>query len=325
MIIPKPYNGESRGAFLIRCTSTLVGEGTDERESSTICKSQFDKVEFSPTVFLGEIALLNAIYKGLISPKMLPANLYEFHYKNIYSAVGKGFGFAEDFKKGSQRYKTALAFMQNVSFFSGAKTFQQTSLLSQLVFNDNGTKRPFSEFKALTRLINDEYNKDYLRTEQNTAYSSAQSAEEWQETQDYKKDLPYLRYVTVGDERVRYEHRLWDGITRPVDDDFWNTHYPPNGWNCRCIVVQLAEGEKTNLKKHLEEYNKRVPEKEKVKSMNNPSKVFANNAGKSGFIYNNQHSYFKFPNEYKKSALKNFGFTIPKDGEVKEVLKTVIK
>ncbi len=28
---------------------------------------------------------------------------------------------------------------------------------------------------------------------------------------------------------------------RPVDDDFWNTYYPPNGYNCRCTVVQTSE------------------------------------------------------------------------------------
>ena len=27
----------------------------------------------------------------------------------------------------------------------------------------------------------------------------------------------------------------------PVDDAFWNTYYPPNGYNCRCTVVQTSE------------------------------------------------------------------------------------
>ena len=26
-----------------------------------------------------------------------------------------------------------------------------------------------------------------------------------------------------------------------MDDDFWNTYYPPNGYNCRCTVVQTSE------------------------------------------------------------------------------------
>ncbi len=26
-----------------------------------------------------------------------------------------------------------------------------------------------------------------------------------------------------------------------MDYDFWNTYYPPNGYNCRCTVVQTSE------------------------------------------------------------------------------------
>ena len=46
----------------------------------------------------------------------------------------------------------------------------------------------------------------------------------------------YLIYSTVGDLRVRESHRVWHHTVLPADDPFWNTHYPPNGWNCRCIV-----------------------------------------------------------------------------------------
>lgn len=43
-------------------------------------------------------------------------------------------------------------------------------------------------------------------------------------------------YVTAGDEKVRPEHRLLDGVTRPKDDPFWDTHTPPLGFNCRCTL-----------------------------------------------------------------------------------------
>ena len=46
----------------------------------------------------------------------------------------------------------------------------------------------------------------------------------------------YLIYSTAGDLRVRASHRAWHHTVLPVDDPFWNTHYPPNGWGCRCIV-----------------------------------------------------------------------------------------
>lgn len=34
----------------------------------------------------------------------------------------------------------------------------------------------------------------------------------------------------------RPEHLAWDGITLPVEDLFWATHSPQNGWGCKCYV-----------------------------------------------------------------------------------------
>ncbi len=50
-----------------------------------------------------------------------------------------------------------------------------------------------------------------------------------------------VRYVTAGDHRVRDEHAEWHGVTMPLNDPWWLTHRPPNGFNCRCHVrVALA-------------------------------------------------------------------------------------
>lgn len=53
-----------------------------------------------------------------------------------------------------------------------------------------------------------------------------------------------LVYVTAGDEKVRPEHRLLDGVTRPKDDPFWDTHTPPLGFNCRCTLRAADSGAK---------------------------------------------------------------------------------
>ena len=42
-------------------------------------------------------------------------------------------------------------------------------------------------------------------------------------------------------------YKILEAIVRPVDDQFWNTYYPPNGWNCRCSVEQLSDGVETDL------------------------------------------------------------------------------
>ncbi len=51
---------------------------------------------------------------------------------------------------------------------------------------------------------------------------------------------PYWRYSAVMDGRTRPMHREWNGIILPADHPFWATHFPPNGWNCRCTVVSMS-------------------------------------------------------------------------------------
>src|SRR5574337_208745 len=67
------------------------------------------------------------------------------------------------------------------------------------------------------------------------------AAGRWRAAQRSKRRRPYLMYRTMRDERVRISHRAWDGIALPVDDPFWATHYPPNGWRCRCRAISMSE------------------------------------------------------------------------------------
>ncbi|MDA8257950.1 MAG: phage minor head protein [Betaproteobacteria bacterium] len=35
-------------------------------------------------------------------------------------------------------------------------------------------------------------------------------------------------------------HVSWNSLTLPADDAWWTTHYPPNGWGCKCYVVGVS-------------------------------------------------------------------------------------
>ncbi len=72
---------------------------------------------------------------------------------------------------------------------------------------------------------------------------SANMAGRWQQIQANKDRRPYLQYRTAGDARVRPQHRQWNGLVYEVDSEFWRTHYPPNGWGCRCTVRAYSQGE----------------------------------------------------------------------------------
>jgi SPP1 gp7 family putative phage head morphogenesis protein len=77
----------------------------------------------------------------------------------------------------------------------------------------------------------------------NTNLRTSYAAGHWARIQRTKAALPYLRYSAVLDKRTRPLHRAWNNTVLPVDDPWWDTHYPPNGWNCRCTVVEMTGGQ----------------------------------------------------------------------------------
>ncbi|MEX2524487.1 MAG: phage minor head protein [Gammaproteobacteria bacterium] len=78
-----------------------------------------------------------------------------------------------------------------------------------------------------------------LRTIYQTNLRTAYAAGHWDRIVDTAEEAPFLLYDAVLDERTRPEHAEWDGTLLRYDDPWWEDHYPPNGWNCRCSVVQL--------------------------------------------------------------------------------------
>jgi SPP1 gp7 family putative phage head morphogenesis protein len=72
-----------------------------------------------------------------------------------------------------------------------------------------------------------------------TNMRTARAAGKWHQIQRLKTAAPYIRYVARMDEKTRPEHAAWHNTILPADDPWWETHFPPNGWNCRCDVEQL--------------------------------------------------------------------------------------
>jgi len=71
----------------------------------------------------------------------------------------------------------------------------------------------------------------------------ANSAGLWERVWRNRSTHPYVRYITRGDDRVREAHRAWANLTLPVDHPFWEQHWPPNGWRCRCRTMSMTQAE----------------------------------------------------------------------------------
>ncbi len=74
-----------------------------------------------------------------------------------------------------------------------------------------------------------------------TNMRTARAAGKWQQFQRLKNSRPYLQYLSVDDARTRDAHRQWHERVFPIDHPWWDTHYPLNGWGCRCTVRSLSQ------------------------------------------------------------------------------------
>ena len=124
--------------------------------------------------------------------------------------------------------------------FSGMKTFHELNEAFPSLIDENGERKTFERFLNDVRKIDETYNSNYLRAEYNFVQSSAEMAARWEQFSE-DGDRYNLQYRTAGDDKVRPEHAALNGVTLPPSDPFWEEYYPPNGWNCRCTVVQVRK------------------------------------------------------------------------------------
>jgi len=78
-----------------------------------------------------------------------------------------------------------------------------------------------------------------LKTIFDVNLSTAYAAGYWKKIVDNADYAPYLMYDAVDDDRTRPLHHSWDNKILRFDHPWWQTHYPPNGWLCRCSVIAL--------------------------------------------------------------------------------------
>lgn len=92
----------------------------------------------------------------------------------------------------------------------------------------------------------------YLETVYRTNVQTAYGAGRFRQltNPDVMEVRQFVQYRTAGDNRVRENHALLDGVIFDASSEDWHRVAPPNGFSCRCSIVSLdAEGVREELKR----------------------------------------------------------------------------
>lgn len=237
------------------------------------------------------------VFTGIVTTGKLSQAQYLKIARKLFEGVGEGYGKnIINVEFGTPDYAMLRSMRENVYRFSAAKQYQSIRQMNSFLIIDGKLATKSQFIKSATEVFN-LYNKDHLSTEYNTATQTARSASLWNDIEANAASLPMLTYHTVGDGRVRPEHASLDNISRPVTDKFWNTCMPPNGWNCRCTVLQTDDAVKTDLRGV--KIHKDVPE------------AFRFNAGKERLVFSKKHPYFDVAPRDKQALANNFDMPLP--------------
>lgn len=83
-----------------------------------------------------------------------------------------------------------------------------------------------------------------FETNLTTSYRAGQYKQQWES----RESRPWWMYVCKMLPTSREEHKALHGKVFRCDDPFWDSFYPPNGFNCRCDVIPLTKDEINNIK-----------------------------------------------------------------------------
>lgn len=202
----------------------------------------------------------------------------DFISKPIVQTQGKEFSKAIDTEFGkidfdSPDYVLRETLKKNTWDFSIAKNYNDNIRLNNLLLNDDGSLRSWSDFKYEANKVVGSSIK-YLKTEYDTVVASAQMSRIWQDLQQTKEIFPYVQILVVKDDRTSDTCAPLADVIFSVDDPALMYYWPPNHFNCRTTIKKLRYGVPT-AKYDLPE----IPPE------------FKNNTGVTGQVFTPENSY----------------------------------
>jgi SPP1 gp7 family putative phage head morphogenesis protein len=127
----------------------------------------------------------------------------------------------------------------NLFEFSESKTEARLAAMTDLLIDqDKNGIRPYADFEKLANEKVKDLNQNYLTTEYNLSVAVGQSSADYHRAMAQKDDFPWVKYETVGDEKVRNAHKKLDGKFLNLNDKEAMKLWPPNGYWCRCKILR---------------------------------------------------------------------------------------
>ncbi|MFA5420270.1 MAG: phage minor head protein, partial [Bacteroidales bacterium] len=259
---------ETFGARLTDHYSNILGKNLGEFNAVNVFSdADIDKI-------------LKDIFNG---SEDIPKDLFDATYKYLAEGVDVGYGDVNSPTDATMVYQLK----NNVAVFSAFKANHYGSTMRQLLVNDEGKKRTWGEFRKEAIQIDPKYNQLWLAAEYNLATRQARTAQQWE---GFKRDqdvYPNLEYMPSRSANQRDAHVRLYGTILPLDDPFWDTAMPPNGWGCKCWVKQTrAEITNADIEAPL------------------PIPGIEGNAGKTGRVFSASHAFVTAVEKKDKAAVQ---------------------
>lgn len=217
------------------------------------------------------------VYNGVAADGSIDPSLWKKTWEEIFGSFQSGYGkslASVEFNTPDWEYLQQLKY--NTAVFTAFRQNTQIRDCSQYLFDENGNKRSWKDFREATREVNDTYNKRWLQTEYNQAHNTALQARKWRDFESTSDLYPNLTYIAVRDHRTRPEHAKLHGTTLPINHPFWNKYSPPIDWGCRC-TLRRTDRKATSVPEELPEVRD----------------GFDVNPGKQAKIFSNEHPLLK--------------------------------
>ncbi|MCT4580827.1 MAG: DUF935 family protein [Flavobacteriales bacterium] len=204
-------------------------------QEDSCCGDTSEPLMESPTLKKIQEKLLKDVHSGVV--KLSSQSYFDYLKEEYIKSLNEGFKAIKslDYNKPDH---TAKAFMEaNISRFSAAKNLAMVNELNA-VLNDSNS---FNEFRTKAQPLLKQFNATHLKTEYEFARAVAQNASRYYRQQDNIEENPYYIYKTAADNRVRQSHEVLHNKVFSKKDSAVQAIYPPNGWGCRCEMVETFE------------------------------------------------------------------------------------